>query len=166
MLMEVASTQDQPEKEFIFSTQLDHGSSYNLVNYKHWSLVRKLTKCYPNIENAIDRSNCADIFNANDTVKRIAKGSSDLWIMFDKDREIIACVVIGFAHHDQSSGIIAEAMGGESFLCDYDVGMKMMEDYYRELGYDFFEITGRKGWEKLMAPRGYEFKSIKLRKAL
>ena len=162
MLMAVPGTPDQ-EKEFILEIPLEHGSNYRFVNYKHSSLFSKLSKCYGYFEKSIHGSRCVDIYNANDLVKRVAKGTSDLWITYDKDENIQGCFVIGFAHYPQSIGIVAEGISGEF---DFENATPKIEEYYKDLGYEFWEMTGRRGWEKIMAPMGYEFKSVVLRKRL
>jgi hypothetical protein len=163
MLMAVPGTPDQ-EKEFILEIPLEHGLNYRFVNYKHSSLFLKLSKCYGYFEKSIHGSRCSDIYNANDLVKRVTKGTSDLWITYNKDEDIQGCFVMGFAHYPQSSGIITEAMSANNF--DFENAIPKIEEYYKELGYEFSEMTGRKGWEKVMAPLGYEFKSVVLRKRL
>ena len=163
MLTEVHGILDQ-EKEFILEIPLEHGLNYKFVNYKHNSLFSKLSKCYDYFEKSIQRSLCSDIYNANDLVKRVVKGTSDLWIAYDKDEEIKGCFVIGFAYYPQATGILTEAMSADDF--DFKNAVPKIEEYYKELGYKFSEMTGRRGWEKVMAPLGYEFKTITLRKRL
>tara|TARA_R100000781_G_scaffold88475_1_gene54443 strand:- start:700 stop:1230 length:531 start_codon:yes stop_codon:yes gene_type:complete len=163
MLTEVHGILDQ-EKEFILEIPLEHGLNYKFVNYKHNSLFSKLSKCYDYFEKSIQRSLCSDIYNANDLVKRVVKGTSDLWIAYDKDKEIKGCFVIGFARYPQSVGILTEAMSADDF--DFKNAIPKIEEYYKELGYEFSEMAGRRGWEKIMAPLGYEFKTVTLRKRL
>jgi len=57
-------------------------------------------------------------------------------------------------------------MGTDSPDFDFKNIVPKIEEYYKDLGYEFWEMTGRKGWEKVMAPLGYEFKTITLRKRL
>ena len=162
MLMAVSGTQDQ-EREFILEIPLTHGLNYKFVNYKHNSLFLKLSKCYDYFEKSIHGSRCSDIYNANDLVNRVSAGKSDLWIAYDKNNDIKGCFVIGFAHYPQSTGILAEGISGQF---DFENATPKIEEYYKDLGYEFWEMTGRRGWEKKMAPLGYEFKSVILRKRL
>jgi hypothetical protein len=143
--------------------QPERGLSYKLVNYKNHSLIKKLSECYPHFEKSIFHSKCSDIFNANDIVKRVSAGKSDLWISYDKDENIKGCFVIGFAYYPQGTGILSECISGKFHLEDR---IAEVEEYYRDLGYAFFELIGRKGWERKMEKMGYEFKSIILRKDL
>jgi len=165
MLTEVHGILDQ-EKEFILEIPLPRGLNYKFVNYKHSSLFSKLSKCYDYFEKTVQRSLCSDIYNANDLVKRVVKGTSDLWIAYDKNKKIKGCFIIGFAYYPQCTGILAEAMGTDSSDFDFKNIVPKIEEYYKDLGYEFWEMTGRKGWEKVMAPLGYEFKTITLRKRL
>ena len=162
MLMALTGTPEQ-EKEYIFEMLPQRGLSYKFVNYKSSFLVQKLSKCYDYFEQSILSSKCSDIYNANDLVKRVTKGKSDLWVSCDKDKNIKGCFVIGFAYYPQSTGILAECISGKFH---YDTMLPEVEKYYKELGYEFFEMTGRRGWEKRMEKMGYEFKSIVLRKGL
>jgi hypothetical protein len=162
MLMALTGTPEQ-EKEYIFEMPLQHGLSYRFINYRSPSLFKTLSECFPYFEKSILHSKCSDIFNATDIVKRVTKGTSDLWVSCDKDENIKGCFVIGFAAFPQSTGIIAECISGEFH---FENRLPEVEEYYRDLGYEFFEMTGRKGWEKVMGKMGYEFKSIILRKAL
>ena len=162
MLMALSGTLDQ-EREFILEIPLPHGLNYKFVNYKHNSLVSKLSKCYEYFEKSIHGSRCSDIYNANDLVKRVSKGTSDLWIAYYENNDITGCFVIGFAHYPQSIGILAEAISGEF---DFENATPKIEEYYKDLGYEFWEMTGRRGWEKKMAHMGYEFKNITIRKRL
>ena len=34
----------------------------------------------------------------------------------------------------------------------FNVITPVIADYYKKLGFKFFEMTGRKGWEKIMEP--------------
>jgi len=160
--MALTGTPEQ-EKEYIFEMLPQRGLSYKFVNYKSPFLVQKLSECYDYFEQSILKSNCSDVFNANDLVKRVTTGTSDLWVSCDKDKNIKGCLVIGFAYYPQSTGIVAECISGKFH---FDILVPGLEDYYKELGYEFFEMTGRKGWEKVMDKMGYEFKSIILRKVL
>ena len=81
----------------------------------------------------------------------------------DEKDNIKGCVVIGFCFYPRTKGILAEAVGGEF---DFPELIPVLEKYYKDIGYDFFEMTGRKGWERKMKPLGYDFKYITLRKNL
>ena len=96
-------------------------------------------------------------------IKRVIDKTSDFWISTDKDENIKGSFVIGFGYMPRSRGISAEAISGKF---DFSVIVPVVEKYYKKLGFDFFEMTGRKGWEKVMEPLGFDFKTITIRKEL
>jgi len=163
MLMAVTGTLNQGAREYIFTTPLQHGLSYKLVNPKSYLLKNKLKFCHKFFEKSVDRSKCSDLYTANDLAERVITNQSNLWVSVDKHEKIKGCLIIGFGEFPQSKGICAEAISG---IFDFSILVPMLEKYYKAIGYEFFEMTGRKGWEKIMEPLGYEFKSITIRKRL
>tara|TARA_R110000765_G_scaffold214066_1_gene319150 strand:+ start:233 stop:724 length:492 start_codon:yes stop_codon:yes gene_type:complete len=163
MLMAVTGIPEARAREYIFSTPLLHGLSYRLVNHDSPLLKKKLAHCRDYLEKAIDKSNCEDLFNAEDLIKRVLNKQSDFWISIDKDDNIKGSLIIGFGEMPRAKGINAEAIAGNF---KFEVLVPMLEKYYKNLGFKFFEMTGRKGWEKVMEPLGYDFKSITIRKKL
>tara|TARA_R100000664_G_scaffold17496_1_gene26436 strand:+ start:14196 stop:14684 length:489 start_codon:yes stop_codon:yes gene_type:complete len=162
MLMAVTGTQEE-EKEFIFTTPPQHGLSYKLVNNNNIVIRKYLSECLEHLKNTIEKGNVDYLYNAEDLADRVVKKASDLWLSFDEEGIIKGCVVIGFCFYPRTKGILAEAVGGEF---DFPKLIPVLEKYYKDIGYDFFEMTGRKGWERKMKPLGYDFKYITLRKNL
>jgi len=162
MLMAVTGT-PAAEKEYIFTTPLVHGLSYKLVNRESNLLKNKVVQCYKYLDKVVEKVECRDIYNTEDLVKQVVSGKSDFWISTDKNNNIKGCLIIGVASYPQSLGISAEAVAGKF---DFYKLVPMLEKYYKNLGYEFFEMTGRKGWIRKMEPLGYEFKSVTIRKRL
>ena len=160
--MAVTGTQEE-EKEFIFTTPPQHGLSYKLVNNNNIVIRKYLSECLEHLNNTIEKGNVDYLYNAEDLADRVVKKASDLWLSFDEEGIIKGCVVIGFCFYPRTKGILAEAVGGEF---DFPKLIPVLEKYYKDIGYDFFEMTGRKGWERKMKPLGYDFKYITLRKNL
>tara|TARA_R100001443_G_scaffold106834_2_gene116404 strand:- start:168 stop:656 length:489 start_codon:yes stop_codon:yes gene_type:complete len=162
MLMAVTGT-PAAEKEYIFTTPLERGLSYKLVNADNPLTRKKLAKCYTRIEHMVEKIKCDDLYTADDLIKRVINKQSDFWISTDGYDNIQGCIIIGFAEMPRGKGINAEAIEGKF---DFSIVTPVVEKYYKKLGFKFFEMTGRKGWEKVMEPMGYEFKSITVRKRL
>jgi hypothetical protein len=153
----------EAEKVYTFSTQPVHGLSYRIVNPKHVKFKTILGQCWKYIESSVERNN-TDLIKTVDVVQRVADKVSDFWVTVDSEKgEIVGCFVIGAAAYPQSTGIMAEAIGGEFNFPDV---VPVVEKYYKNLGYSFFEMTGRKGWEKVMNPLGFELTSITVYKRL
>lgn len=161
MQMEQAGT-PAVEREFIFTTPVDRGLSYKLLDATHNKFANKVAECFKFLEKSVKRSKCEDLFVAEDLVKRVSLGQSHLWIACEQEK-IVGCFIIGFGSFPQGKGINAEAISGKF---DFSVITPVVEKFYKALGFDFFEMTGRRGWEKVMKPMGYEFKTITIRKRL
>ena len=164
MLMAVTGILEAQEKEYIFSTPLLRGLSYRLVNHDSSLLKRKLAYCYSYLEKSIEKSKCEDVFNTDDLIKKVINKQSDLWISTDKDGDIKGCLIVGFGELPRGKIVTAEAISSQSL--SFLAALPVFEKYYKELGFKFFEIAGRKGWEKVMEPLGYDFKNITIRKSL
>lgn len=162
MLMAVTGT-PVAEKEYIFTTPVERGLSYRLVNADCILTRKKLAQCYKKLEKSVEKSKCEELYNAEDLVKRILNKECDLWVSTDKNNKIKGCFVIGFGQMPRCKIIGAEAICGKF---DFNIVTPVVEKYYKKLGFDFFEMTGRRGWEKVMEPLGYEFKTVTIRKKL
>jgi len=120
-------------------------------------------QCWEYVENATERNN-TEIVKGIDVIQRVIDKVSDLWVSIDSETgQIVGGLVIGAAAYPQATGINAEAIGGKFHFPDL---VPVLEKYYKALGYKFFEMTGRKGWEKVMAPLGYKLTSITIYKRL
>jgi hypothetical protein len=150
------------EKEYTFITLPVHGLSYRRVNNEHKNFKTILAQCWDYIEKSTERGN-TDIIKAVDVIQKVIDKDSDLWVSVDAEENIVGCFVIGAAPYPQKTGIMAEAIGGKFNFPDV---VPVVEKYYKSLGYEFFEMTGRKGWEKVMEPLGYEFSCITIYKRL
>mgnify|MGYP003147150497 CR=1 FL=1 len=162
MLMEQPGIQSREEKGYTFTTPLEHGLSYKRVNSKHTDFKPTLGHCWKFIERSAETGN-EDLVRAGDIAKHVLKGESDLWVSTDESGEVVGCVVIGAATYPSKTGICAEAIGGKF---DFNILVPMLEKFYKSCGYEFFEMTGRKGWERKMKPLGYIFSNTTIYKRL
>jgi len=163
MLMALTGTPEAEEKEYIFTTPLVHGLSYKLLKKNSNLLKEKVVQCYKYLDKVIEKIDCGDIYNTDDLVKQVVSGKSDLWISVDKNDKIKGCLIIGVIAYPQLLGVSAEAVGGKF---DFYKLVPMLEKHYKNLGYEFFEMTGRKGWIRKMEPLGYTLKTVTIRKRL
>ena len=163
MLTELAGTPEVQEKEYTFTTPLVHGLSYKKVNPKGKNFRKIVFNCWKYIESGIERGGSADLISTEYLVKNVLSKESDLWVSADKGGMGRGCFIIGAAPYPESTGIVAETIGGEF---DFKVITPIVEKYYKNLGYEFFQMIGRKGWEKVMQPMGYKFMNITIHKRL
>ena len=155
MLMALTGT-PEAEKEYTFTTPLEHGLSYKKVNNAHPKVYAKLAKCLDFVSQSVTRSNNDGYLTAEYLLKKFMSGYSDLWVSV-QDEEIVGCFLVGIADYPDQTGIISEATAGKFH---FETMMPAVEDYYRKQGAKFVEIPGRKGWERRFGPRGYELKNL------
>ena len=163
MLTELAGTPEVQEKEYTFTTPLVHGLSYKKVNPEGKTFRKIVSDCWKYIESGIEHSGSEELISTEYLVKSILSRESDLWVSDDKNGTIRGCFVIGAAPYPKETGIIAETIGGEF---NFKVITPIVEQHYKNLGYKFFQMSGRKGWEKVMQPMGYKFMNITIHKRL
>ncbi len=163
MLMEQAGTPVEQAKEYTFTTPLEHGLSYKKVNSNRPDFKKIVSNCWKYIEAGVERGGSREFISTEYLVKKILDHESDLWLSEDRDGTLKGCFVIGAAPYPNETGIMAESIGGNF---DFEVITPIVEKHYKELGYTFFEMTGRKGWEKVMKPMGYKFLNITMYKRL
>jgi len=162
MPMAQAGTPVVQEKEYTFSTPLEHGLSYNRVNSDHSKFKFNLAHSWDFIERSVEEGN-TDLIHTEDVVDRIISKESDLWVSKDESGDIVGCFVIGAAPYPRSKGIYTEALGGKLNFMDF---IPKVENFYKQCGYEFSEIIGRKGWERRLKPLGYNFSNITIYKRL
>lgn len=151
------------EKEYIYTTPGVRGLSYRLLNPKHSGFKRKVVFCQDLIEQSIKRANNAEYIDTADLVNKVLQGQSDMWLSVGKDEETKGCFLVAVAQYPKSVGIFSEATAGKF---NFDDMFPKVEQFYKELGYQFVEISGRKGWERVLKPMGYQLKNITIVKRL
>ena len=147
MQMELLGTPEQ-EKAFIFTIPAERGLSYNKINSKYKYkilLVRNF------IDKSVSKGN-RDLIDTEDIAKRVINSISDLWISTDKDSNIMGCFVVGILAYPRADVINFEAISGKFH---FKYALPKVEEHYKSLGYDNFQMIGRKGWAKVMKPLGY-----------
>lgn len=162
MQMEQVGTQEAA-KEFTFITPLEHGYSYKLANPHHAGFKDLVVSCLEYLEKSIKRSNNSDFIGPVDFALNALEKRSDFWVSVDQTEKVCGAFQLCKAEYPRSTGVFFEALAGK---LDYEHGLPHIEDYYRTLGYQFVEITGRRGWSKVLKPQGYSFKNITIVKRL
>jgi len=150
-------------KDFTFITPLDHGYSYKLANPHHPEFKDLVVSCIEYLDKSIKRSNNSDYIGPVDFAMNALEKRSDFWVSAKENGSVRGAFLIGKAEYPKSVGVYFEALAGE---LNYEYGLPYIEDYYRNLGYQFVEITGRPGWSKALEPQGYKFKNITIVKRL
>lgn len=150
MQMELLGTPEQ-EKAFIFTIPAERGLSYNKINSKYKYKILLVSQCWNFIDKSVSKGN-RDLIDTEDIAKRVINSISDLWISTDKDSNIMGCFVVGILAYPRADVINFEAISGKFH---FKYALPKVEEHYKSLGYDNFQMIGRKGWAKVMKPLGY-----------
>ena len=161
MLMGQAGTLNQEEKEYTFTTPLEHGLSCKQVNSSHANFKKIVAQCWDYIDSGVSRGGSKEFISTEYIVQKVLSGDSDLWVSVDAEGNTVGCFVIGAAPYPEKTGIFAETIGGKF---DFKYMTPVVEKFYKKCGYEFFEMTGRKGWERVMKPLGYKLMNITMYK--
>jgi hypothetical protein len=150
------------EKEYIFITPQVHGLSYKLLDHSCKGFKEVVGKCWKHIEASINRNN-PDLVEPEDIVLNLLKGASHIWVSFDNDGEVAGCLIMTMVKYPRRSGVMSEAAGGKFIIEDI---YPIFEKFYKDRKLGFIQITGRKGWDRVMKPSGYKLDHITLYKRL
>lgn len=132
--------------------------SFTLVHPKYvdhcWIDAGRLLKL------AVDESyNRYTIF---DVYRDIMFGSQHLWILFSGDDEMIAALTTSLVSYPNKNNLCVMFLGSDSPDGDLgwvryrDVILGGLEKFAMERNCDALECTGRRGWERLLAPYGWD----------
>jgi len=113
MLMGQAGTQVEQEKEYTFTTPLDHGLSYRRVNPNHANFKNIVAQCWDYIDSGVSRGGSKELISTEYIVQKVLSGDSDLWLSVDAEGDTVGCFVIGSAPYPEMTGIFAETIGGK-----------------------------------------------------
>ena len=129
MLMAPTGTPSVVEKEYIFTTPLEHGLSCKLVNKKHNDAKYKLAQCYKYLDKAIERGNNGDLFSSDYVVNSAGVSVEALGGSFN-----FSTVVPMLEDYYKSLGFKFVELTGRAGW----------EKRMKPLGYEFVSVTIRK----------------------
>tara|TARA_R110002124_G_scaffold117394_2_gene274448 strand:- start:283 stop:768 length:486 start_codon:yes stop_codon:yes gene_type:complete len=150
------------EKEYTFTTPLEHGFSYNRVNRNHPDVHHKIADCIEFVSQSLLRGGNEEYIKPEFLFNKFLTGFSDMWVSL-RDQDIVGCLLIGVADYPEQTGIISESTGGKFH---FETMMPALEDFYRKQGAKFVEIPGRKGWQRRFGTMGYKVKNVTITKRL
>ena len=92
-----------------------------------------------------------------DVYTDIMKGHQTLWVVFDDtDDSMIGAFTIRVKQYPVGQALCGEHLGGERLTEWSDNLFEIMESYARDLGITKLELIGRRGWEKILRPKGWK----------
>ena len=119
-----------------------------------WPKVRELL--IPAIE-SVDSG-----FKEEDILQRLQVANMQLWVI----NEYEAAAVTQVQQYPQFKSALIVALGGENMNEWLDEFIEAVEKWASEIGCAYLEEYGRKGWERVGKPRGWEPTYVVMRKAV
>lgn len=92
-----------------------------------------------------------------DVRQDVAVGNQTLWVVFeDTPDNMIGAFTIRVKSYPAGLALCGEHLGGERLDEWADNLFGVMEEYARDLGIKNLELIGRRGWEKILKPKGWK----------
>jgi hypothetical protein len=107
------------------------------------------------IKKAIEHSNGE--FNATSIYEKVSQGMMEAWVVSDEDYNIMAVLVTEFITYPLRSMVRVVLCGGDSLEKWVDIFLNKLDEYALNLGANGIEVVGRKGWERVLKNKGYEY---------
>lgn len=106
----------------------------------------------PLLQPAIDRS--GGRFLIQDVYHLIRTGDNHLWVMFE-DGIIVACCTTTFTQYPRKRMLTGQFLGGKK-LSQWAYNLDIvLEKWGRDNGCDGIELTGRRGWVRVLDKLGW-----------
>jgi hypothetical protein len=92
-----------------------------------------------------------------DVYEDVMRGNQSLWLVFEEEPfEVIGAFTIRVKTYPAGAALAGEHLGGERLAEWADQLFQIMEQYARDLGIKHLELVGRRGWEKILKPKGWK----------
>jgi len=88
-------------------------------------------------------------------LREIVNFEQHLWIVFDDDKKIIAALTTRFVDYPDKRLLAGQFLGGEKIMQWRDSMLETLERWAKDNNCDGVEMTGRKGFTKVLAPHGW-----------
>ena len=107
----------------------------------------------PLLQPAVDRS--GGRFLIEDVYHLLAIGENQLWVIFEEGK-IVACCTTAFTEYPQKRMLTGQFLGGNN-LKDWAPKLEqVLERWGRDHGCAGIELTGRKGWVRVLGKLGWD----------
>lgn len=131
-------------------------------NLSHIISVQAIDNRWSDISKYLERLVDAKC-SLEDMYNKVVEGEWHLWVATDQD-EIYAVAITAFIYYPRSTNLRMIFVSGDGE--NWPVALKVFEHFALVNDCHEVEILGRKGWERVLRDRGYELKSVTLRKRI
>ena len=82
-------------------------------------------------------------------------GEQHLWIVFDDDKKVISALTTKFVSYPGKRLLAGQFLGGERIMRWRDSMLETLERWAVDNNCDGMEMTGRRGFERILKPHGW-----------
>jgi hypothetical protein len=93
-------------------------------------------------------------YTMDDILKEVVNFQQHLWIVFD-EKEIIAALTTRFMDYPKKRMLAGQFLGGTRIMRWRDDMLVTLENWAKDNNCTGLEMTGRKGFEKVLSPHGW-----------
>ena len=92
-----------------------------------------------------------------DVYEDLMNGNQSLWVVFEGTPiNLVGAFTIRVKAYPAGQSLCGEHLGGERLNEWADQLFEIMESYANDLGIKNLELIGRRGWEKVLKPKGWK----------
>lgn len=104
-------------------------------------------------------------YDLDDVLRDLQHHQTSLWIAFDSTTRVIeGAAVVRIADYPKRRLARIEIVGGKRLRKWADSILQAIEAYARDVGCSGVEASGRLGWERFSAPRGFKAAAVFIEK--
>ena len=106
---------------------------------------------------ALDRSTgtAHGRYSLDHIAHEIMIGEQHLWIVFDDDKKVISALTTKFVSYPGKRLLAGQFLGGERIMRWRDSMLETLERWAVDNNCDGMEMTGRRGFERILKPHGW-----------
>jgi hypothetical protein len=94
-------------------------------------------------------------FTMESILREIVNFQQHLWIVFDDDKEIVAALTTRFIDYPDKRMLAGQFLGGRDIMQWRDPMLETLEKWAKDNHCTGVEMTGRKGFSKVLATHGW-----------
>ena len=94
-------------------------------------------------------------FTMESILREIVNFQQHLWVVFNDDKEIVAALTTRFVDYPDKRLLAGQFFGGKDIMQWRDPMLETLERWAKDNHCAGVEMTGRKGFAKVLAPHGW-----------
>lgn len=113
-----------------------------------------LEEILPHLERAADTT--SGRYEVEDIIGEIYQGQQQLWVPIAEDGSIPGIVTTRVVQYPRRTMMLGVFCAGDRLSEWMNPMLEMLHKFAKDNGCDGFEMSGRKGWERVLKPDGWK----------